>query len=155
MTHKKRGRASLFQGGFGAYSHEALPAGPPDHGPLPCMTSQGVIPAPFTRRPCRSGNCCRSRTLTLRARVADIHRLLRKAGCRHHWRGQFLCGYAFSLMDPMDGVKQLKTSKRRARIWCWIPAGARKLAGCPRHSPQRPAADSARAAADLAVSDER
>ncbi|WP_425099747.1 prephenate dehydratase [Tropicibacter sp. S64] len=135
-----------FQGELGAYSHQACAEARPDMDPLPCKTFEDVIAAVKTgvaelaMLPVEN---------TTYGRVADIHRLLPESGLR-------IVDEAFvrvhiSLM-ALPGVQIEELKKVRAHL-VLLPQAASFLSqyGIKGEA----AADSAGAAAELAISQKR
>ena len=145
MTHKTAPRIA-FQGALGAYSHEACLQARPDMIPVPCMTFEGVIRAVREGRADLAMLPVENSTY---GRVADIHRLLPQSGLRII--GEAFVRVRISLMAH-DGVKLEDIKHVRAHM-VLIPQARSWLDAHGITS--EAAADSAGAAADLAVSDER
>ena len=135
-----------FQGALGAYSHEACLQARPDMIPVPCMTFEGVFRAV---KEGRADLAMLPVENTTYGRVADIHRLLPKSGLRII--AEAFVRVRISLMAQpgvtLDEIKHVRAHMvliPQARSWL----DARGITS-------EAAADSAGAAAELAVSDER
>lgn len=135
-----------FQGELGAYSHEACRSARPDHAPLPCRSFEEVIDA------VRSGQADLAMLPVENStygRVADIHRLLPQSGL--HIVDEAFVRVHINLM-ALPGVALADIRKVRAHL-VLLPQSAEFLA---RHGIRgEAAADSAGAAAELAVSGDR
>jgi prephenate dehydratase len=135
-----------FQGDLGAYSHQACVDACPGMEPLPCRTFEDVIEA------MRSGAADLAMLPvenTTYGRVADIHRLMPESGLK-------IIGEAFvrvhiSLM-ALPGVEIHELEKVRAHL-VLLPQAASFLSQYNIRG--EAAADSAGAAAELAISRER
>ena len=145
MTSKTAPRIA-FQGALGAYSHEACLQARPDMIPVPCMTFEGVIRAVREGRADLAMLPVENSTY---GRVADIHRLLPQSGLRII--AEAFVRVRISLMAH-DGVKLEDIKHVRAHM-VLIPQARSWLDAHGITS--EAAADSAGAAADLAVSEER
>jgi len=135
-----------FQGALGAYSHEACLQARPDMVPVPCVTFEGVFRAV---REGRADLAMLPVENTTYGRVADIHRLLPKSGL--HIIAEAFVRVRISLM-ALPGVKLEDVKHVRAHM-VLIPQARSWLDANGITS--EAASDSAGAAADLAVSDER
>jgi prephenate dehydratase len=135
-----------FQGALGAYSHEACLQARPDMIPVPCVTFEGVIRAV---KEGRADLAMLPVENTTYGRVADIHRLLPQSGLR-------IIAEAFVrvriCLMAQPGVKLEDIKHVRAHM-VLIPQARSWLDA--RGITSEAAADSAGAAAELAVSDER
>ena len=135
-----------FQGALGAYSHEACLQARPNMIPVPCTTFEGVIRAVRDGRADLAMLPVENSTY---GRVADIHRLLPHSGLRII--AEAFVRVRISLM-AQPGVKLSDVKHVRAHM-VLIPQARSWLDA---HGITSEAAvDSAGAAADLAVSDER
>ena len=135
-----------FQGALGAYSHEACLQARPDMIPVPCVTFEGVIRAV---KEGRADLAMLPVENTTYGRVADIHRLLPQSGLR-------IIAEAFVrvriCLMAQPGVELEDIKHVRAHM-VLIPQARSWLDA--RGITSEAAADSAGAAAELAVSDER
>ncbi len=135
-----------FQGALGAYSHEACLQARPDMIPVPCVTFEGVFRAV---KEGRADLAMLPVENTTYGRVADIHRLLPQSGLR-------IIAEAFVrvriCLMAQPGVKLEEIKHVRAHM-VLIPQARSWLDAHGITS--EAAADSAGAAAELAVSDER
>ena len=145
MTPKNAPRIA-FQGALGAYSHEACLQARPDMVPVPCVTFEGVFRAV---REGRADLAMLPVENTTYGRVADIHRLLPKSGL--HIIAEAFVRVRICLM-ALPGVKLEEIKHVRAHM-VLIPQARSWLDAHGITS--EAASDSAGAAADLAVSDER
>ncbi len=145
MSPKKAPRIA-FQGALGAYSHEACLQARPDMVPVPCVTFEGVIRAV---REGRADLAMLPVENTTYGRVADIHRLLPESGL--HIIAEAFVRVRISLM-AQPGVKLEDIKHVRAHL-VLIPQARSWLDA--RGITSEAAADSAGAAAELAISDER
>ncbi|MCC1491708.1 prephenate dehydratase [Cognatishimia sp. F0-27] len=135
-----------FQGEPGAYSDEACRDARPDHEPLPCRTFEDVINAV---REDRAELAMLPVENTTYGRVADIHRLLPESGL--HIVGEAFVRVHISLM-ALPGVTVEELDEVRAHL-VLLPQAASFL---QRHGIRGvPAADSAGAAAEIAVRGDR
>jgi prephenate dehydratase len=135
-----------FQGALGAYSHEACLQARRDMVPVPCVTFEGVIRAV---RDGRADLAMLPVENTTYGRVADIHRLLPQSGLR-------IIAEAFVrvriCLMAQPGI-QLEDIKHVRAHMVLIPQARSWLDA--RGITSEAAPDSAGAAAELAVSDER
>jgi prephenate dehydratase len=135
-----------FQGELGAYGHEACNSAHPEMTPLPCKTFDDVIAA------VRSGHADLAALPVENStygRVADIHRLLPESDL--HIVGEIFTRVRISLM-ALPGVPLQDIKKVRAHL-VLLPQAKTFL---QKHNiAAEAAADSAGAAAELAVSGDR
>ncbi len=135
-----------FQGELGAYGHEACNSAHPEMTPLPCKTFDDVIAA------VRSGHADLAALPVENStygRVADIHRLLPESDL--HIVGEIFTRVRISLM-ALPGVPLQDIKKVRAHL-VLLPQAKSFL---QKHNiTAEAAADSAGAAAELAVSGDR
>ena len=135
-----------FQGELGAYGHEACNSAHPEMTPLPCKTFDDVIAA------VRSGHADLAALPVENStygRVADIHRLLPESDL--HIVGEIFTRVRISLM-ALPGVSLQDIKKVRAHL-VLLPQAKSFL---QKHNiTAEAAADSAGAAAELAVSGDR
>ena len=135
-----------FQGELGAYGHEACNSAHPEMTPLPCKTFDDVIAA------VRSGHADLAALPVENStygRVADIHRLLPESDL--HIVGEIFTRVRISLM-ALPGVPLQDIKKVRAHL-VLLPQAKSFL---QKHNiAAETAADSAGAAAELAVSGDR
>ena len=135
-----------FQGELGAYGHEACNSAHPEMTPLPCKTFDDVIAA------VRSGHADLAALPVENStygRVADIHRLLPESDL--HIVGEIFTRVRISLM-ALPGVPLQDIKKVRAHL-VLLPQAKSFL---QKHNiAAEAAADSAGAAAELAVSGDR
>jgi len=135
-----------FQGELGAYGHEACNSAHPEMTPLPCKTLDDVIAA------VRSGHADLAALPVENStygRVADIHRLLPESDL--HIVGEIFTRVRISLM-ALPGVPLQDIKKVRAHL-VLLPQAKSFL---QKHNiAAEAAADSAGAAAELAVSGDR
>jgi prephenate dehydratase len=135
-----------FQGELGAYGHEACNSAHPEMTPLPCKTFDDVIAA------VRSGHADLAALPVENStygRVADIHRLLPESDL--HIVGEIFTRVRISLM-ALPGVSLQDVKKVRAHL-VLLPQAKSFL---QKHNiTAEAAADSAGAAAELAVSGDR
>ncbi|MEM9580043.1 MAG: prephenate dehydratase [Pseudomonadota bacterium] len=135
-----------FQGELGAYSHEACASFYPGHDPLPCATFEDVIAAVNEGRASLAMLPVENSTY---GRVADIHRLLPQSGL--HIVDEAFIRVRIALM-ALPGVALDQIKHVRAHL-VLLPQAASFL---KQHSiTAESAADSAGAAAELAVSGDR
>ena len=143
MTAQASRPRIAFQGELGAYGHEACAQARPDHEPLPCPTFEDALSAVREGRAELGMIAVENSTY---GRVADVHRLLPHSGLKIV--GESYVRVRIALMAPrgrtLDDVKLV-----RAHL-VLIPQadGFLKARGIR----AEPAADSAGAAAALAVS---
>ncbi|NUH66612.1 prephenate dehydratase [Sulfitobacter sp. S0837] len=143
MTRQTTPRIA-FQGALGAYSHEACLQAAPDMEPVPCQSFEGVIRAV---REGRADLAMLPVENTTYGRVADIHRLLPESGL--HIIGEAFVRVRIALM-ARPGVALSDIQHVRAHL-VLLPQARSFL---QKHGiTSEPAADSAGAAAELAVSD--
>ncbi len=143
MTRQTTPRIA-FQGALGAYSHEACLQAAPDMEPVPCQSFEGVIRAV---REGRADLAMLPVENTTYGRVADIHRLLPESGL--HIIGEAFVRVRIALM-ARPGVTLSDIQHVRAHL-VLLPQARSFL---QKHGiTSEPAADSAGAAAELAVSD--
>ncbi|NNE51767.1 MAG: prephenate dehydratase [Sulfitobacter sp.] len=145
MAEKSAPRIA-FQGALGAYSHEACLQAKPDMIPVPCTTFEGVIRAV---KEGRAGLAMLPVENTTYGRVADIHRLLPESGL--HIIDEAFVRVRIALM-ARPGVSLDEINHVRAHL-VLLPQARSFLDSHGITS--EAAADSAGAAADLAVSDLR
>jgi prephenate dehydratase len=145
MTANKPPRIA-FQGALGAYSHEACLQARPDMIPVPCQTFEGVIRAV---REGRADLAMLPVENTTYGRVADIHRLLPESGL--HIVAEAFVRVRIALM-ALPGVPLSDIKHVRAHM-VLLPQARGFLT---QHGiTSEAAADSAGAAAELAVSENR
>ncbi|MFD2738208.1 prephenate dehydratase [Sulfitobacter aestuarii] len=135
-----------FQGALGAYSHEACLQARPDMTPVPCKTFEGVIRAV---REGRADLAMLPVENTTYGRVADIHRLLPESGL--HIIAEAFVRVRIALM-AVPGVKLGDIRHVRAHL-VLLPQ-ARSFLNTHNITSEA-AADSAGAAAELAISGAR
>ncbi|WP_179378631.1 prephenate dehydratase [Jannaschia marina] len=135
-----------FQGALGAYSHEACVEARPDHTPLPCSTFEDCIAAMKDGRADLAMLPVENSTY---GRVADIHRLLPQSGL--HIVGEAFTRVRIALMGlPGAALGDIRNVRAhlvlipQARAWL-------DAQGISAES----AADSAGAAAELALTSDR
>ena len=145
MSHKTAPRIA-FQGALGAYSHEACLQARPDMTPVPCMTFEDVF---YAVREGRADLAMLPVENTTYGRVADIHRLLPKSGL--HIIAEAFVRVRISLMAkpgvPLEDIKHVRAHMvliPQARSWLDAHGITSEAA-----------TDSAGAAQDLAISNER
>lgn len=135
-----------FQGALGAYSHEACLQARPDMIPVPCTTFEGVIRAV---REGRADLAMLPVENTTYGRVADIHRLLPESGL--HIVAEAFVRVRIALM-ALPGVALADVKHVRAHMVLLPQArGFLEAHGITSEA----AADSAGAAAELALSQNR
>jgi len=135
-----------FQGELGAYGHEACNSAHPEMTPLPCKTFDDVIAAVRSGQADLAALPVENSTY---GRVADIHRLLPESDL--HIVGEIFTRVRISLM-ALPGVPLQDIKKVRAHL-VLLPQAKSFL---QKHNiAAEAAADSAGAAAELAVSGDR